>query len=364
MSQTYYTILSISPTATAQEVKTAYKQLALKYHPDRNPGNVWAEEQFKQINAAYQVLSNPGKRARYDMQLQYELAQRRLASQPTYYNPRYQQTREPAPVSERYYRNIQRENQKFSVRDWLITLAFIAGVILFSLAFKYVMDHIAGEDNYKTALTYLKHGKYTSAHSMFSETIHFIPDHAAAYQQRASIELDFYEDYDAAISDLNQAISLTTKEPIAKLYFMRGYSYKQLGKYDAAETDLNRAIELDSLQNEAYLRRGEVRLFYKQQYKAATADFTTFLKRPQSTKATVEALTYRGFGHYKQQNYTSAENDYRMGLALEKENGRLYYLLGRAEMAQQMPDSACQHLYKAYNLGYSAAILQIRDNCR
>lgn len=363
MNQTYYTILSISASATAQEVKSAYKKLALKYHPDRNPGNIWAEEQFKQINTAYQILSNPAKRARYDMQLQYELAQRRLASQPAYYNQRYQQTREPAPVSERYYRNIQRDKQKFSVRDWLITLAFIAGLVAFSLVFKYVMDHIAGEDNYKTALTYLKHGKYTSAHSMFSETIHFIPDHAAAYQARASIELNYYEDYKAAINDLDQAIAHTEK-PTARLYFMRGYSYKQLGNYNAAEADLNKAIELDSQYSKAYLSRGEVRLFYKQQYRAAIADFTNYLKQPQNKKLNIEALTFRGFGHYKQQNYTSAENDYRMGLTLDKENGRLYYLLGRVELAQQKQDSACAHLYKAYSMGYTGASLEISQSCK
>lgn len=62
----YYKTLGVARNATADEIRSAYRKLALKYHPDRNPGNKAAEEQFKEINEAYQVLSDPQKRARYD----------------------------------------------------------------------------------------------------------------------------------------------------------------------------------------------------------------------------------------------------------------------------------------------------------
>ena len=62
----YYEILEISKTATEVEIKKAYRKLAMKYHPDKNPGDKEAEEKFKQINEAYEVLSDPEKRARYD----------------------------------------------------------------------------------------------------------------------------------------------------------------------------------------------------------------------------------------------------------------------------------------------------------
>ena len=62
----YYKTLGITRTSTKDEIKRAYRQLALKYHPDRNPDNKHAEEKFKEINEAYQVLSDPEKRARYE----------------------------------------------------------------------------------------------------------------------------------------------------------------------------------------------------------------------------------------------------------------------------------------------------------
>ena len=62
----YYKILGVERSATADEIKRAYKKVAIKYHPDRNPGDKEAEEKFKQAAEAYDVLRDPDKRARYD----------------------------------------------------------------------------------------------------------------------------------------------------------------------------------------------------------------------------------------------------------------------------------------------------------
>ena len=66
MSQNYYQTLGIPETASAEEIKAAYRKLAMKYHPDRNPGDPTAKESFKNITAAYDILSDPEKKRQYD----------------------------------------------------------------------------------------------------------------------------------------------------------------------------------------------------------------------------------------------------------------------------------------------------------
>ena len=62
----YYEVLGVAKTASAEEIKSAYRKLAMKYHPDRNPGDKAAEEKFKEAAEAYDVLHDPEKRQRYD----------------------------------------------------------------------------------------------------------------------------------------------------------------------------------------------------------------------------------------------------------------------------------------------------------
>ena len=62
----YYEVLGLKKGASEDEIKKAFRKMAMKYHPDRNPGDKKAEEKFKEVNEAYSILSDPDKKAKYD----------------------------------------------------------------------------------------------------------------------------------------------------------------------------------------------------------------------------------------------------------------------------------------------------------
>ena len=131
MHLNYYNILGVSASATIREIKLAYKKLAIQYHPDKHQGNTFFEEKFKQVNEAYQVLSNPNKRAAYDLKLQY-LLQLKLRQQAVNQQYRYQgPVRRPSSVSERHYRPIPKS--RFIRKDYYIVAAIFSGIIIFSI---------------------------------------------------------------------------------------------------------------------------------------------------------------------------------------------------------------------------------------
>ena len=95
----YYSILGLTESASQEDIRAAFKQLALKYHPDKHQGDPLMEERFKEVNEAYQILSNPYEKARFDIKLKYgQRTQPEYSSyspppppRPTYKRPNYKE---------------------------------------------------------------------------------------------------------------------------------------------------------------------------------------------------------------------------------------------------------------------------------
>lgn len=101
----YYHILRLTEDASPEDIKAAFKKLAVQYHPDKNPDNYEMEERFKEINQAHQILSDPYEKARFDLQLQYQrFSNARPDPQPPYTyhrRPQYAPRRSRGKVTDR-----------------------------------------------------------------------------------------------------------------------------------------------------------------------------------------------------------------------------------------------------------------------
>jgi curved DNA-binding protein CbpA len=130
----YYQLLGIKQNATSTEIRTAYKKLAMLYHPDRNPGNQEAEELFKLINEAYHVLADPQKRQIYDLGISYPQHTYHSSAHDTsaywrqYHRQRYEQWRQTQQntyqFDKRYFKI-----QALAIGVFVVIAGFCFGII-------------------------------------------------------------------------------------------------------------------------------------------------------------------------------------------------------------------------------------------
>ena len=122
----FYEILGLDQSADSTAIRTAYKRLAMQYHPDRNPGNPQAEEMFKAINEAYHILSDPLKKSRYDS---------RFSSQTT---AAYEETQWREVQRQKYARWQQAQQKRYSFDAHYFKiqgLAFLVFIIMSGISF-------------------------------------------------------------------------------------------------------------------------------------------------------------------------------------------------------------------------------------
>jgi curved DNA-binding protein CbpA len=257
MANNYYQILGVSQSASLQEIKTAYKSLAMKYHPDRNPDNPQAEEQFKKINEIYQTLSDEYKRMTYDYLLLYQsqnsiqFTNPQSTAQPysTPYNPAYQNSYsaqnndEPAQdISINTKRNI------LIFTFVSLILICISAVLLYRISKQMHEKRVLNQ-----AQQYLEEGDKLKALKNLNEILSQKPNQQLPLKMRASIHLE-YQNYWQAIEDYTRLIdTLNTKD--SSLYFNRGKACFYLNQYQAAKSDFDQAISLDGSQNIYFLYR-------------------------------------------------------------------------------------------------------------
>lgn len=250
----FYEVLGLPPTATAADIRTAYRRLALRWHPDRNPGDTAAEEQFKRLNDAYQTLGDVERRRQYDTLRWYAA----LGQAPPVVRPR-----DPAyrPRPQTSYRPPQpAEPTPPESRLWVRwALVFIIGIGLAMLA-KAPIDRWHGVREFREAERLLAEGDTTEALYQLSEAVFHQPDYANAYRLRGELLRQRVGSEHLAYQDLKQALKFSENDLDADLRFNLGLSCLKIGRLAEAEAHFTRALRLDPAFVRAYLARGLARL--------------------------------------------------------------------------------------------------------
>ncbi|UOQ73412.1 J domain-containing protein [Hymenobacter cellulosilyticus] len=379
MSLNHYQVLGVSATASAQEIKLAYKRLAIQFHPDKHGGSTQFEEQFKAVSAAYQVLSDPARRASYDHQLRaavlradeaHRQQQYRAQGQHVYGvpmpTPQPLRTRRPAGSTERHYQTISKRRRKFTRRDYLLTTGLAVLLLLFIVSVKVTMDHVTAVSNYEDGLRAYAGRHWSTAHGFFSEALHFKPHYKEALQRRGEIEQLIYRNYKAARNDYRGALAeAEAPKDAAVLLYRLGQCQAELAQKDSAQRSLTHALALDSTLSGAWLARGELRLFELLQFEGAITDLSAGIRQRTAAGQVTSSkyLTYRGLAHYKLRDFGAARADYREVLVQNPKNGQVHFLLGRLAQQEGNSAAACEFFRRAIQLGYLYAGEALQQNC-
>lgn len=371
VSQNHYQVLGVAPTAPAAEIKRAYRQLVVKYHPDKHGGDVRYEDQFKAVAVAYRVLGDAGRRATYDFQLaqadrRLEEARRQQQHRPATQHvygvpmppPAPLRTRPPAGSRERHYQRIPRQRPGFNRRDWALTLLFLLGIVLFGLAVKVTMDRVTAASNYEDGLRAYGRGQLAAAYSFMDETLHFRPDYAPALRRRAELELLVNRDPRAARADFQAALLQSQPRRLtADMLYRLARCETDLGLPTAAELNFNRALVLDSTLSAAYLARGKARLLDLNQPEKGLADLDHGLAQRRRAGAATpwHYVQVRGLALTALGRYDSARTAYFQVLQARPRDGRTHFLLGRLAARTGDTAAACEFYRRALLLGYEYA---------
>ncbi|MEP0368632.1 MAG: DnaJ domain-containing protein [Cyclobacteriaceae bacterium] len=194
--QNYYILLEISESATQTEIKAAFKKLAVRYHPDKHAGDEHMAERFKEINEAYQVLSNPYEKARYDIKLTYGRSAETTAYEtPT--RPAYK------PIPKQYRRNYSeakvdwRENWIATAYAFIFTF-IVASVVMLAIFIKNFYDEKQHEElllerrqRFEVAVENFRMGQIEDALLAFNE----LTPHMKEEEDMASYTTEIYSDF-------------------------------------------------------------------------------------------------------------------------------------------------------------------------
>lgn len=365
--------MEISEQATDLEIKKAYKKKAIQFHPDKNLHNPNAEEQFKAINTAYQILSNSFKKAEYDFQFQQFKIQQTQARQfqnqqantytrsaterPTYRRtPPNPNRNYAAPASEPYIAPVSNKEIIYFAVGSILFIALVT--FLFTLYKNYNV-----EKNVSMAKSSYEVGDFIVA-SGYAE-VALQQDLKSLEAQKIYSKILFEQErYKDAIHHALKALKLS-KEYLPEMDLIVAKSSIELKIYTSAEYSLENILKLNPNDYSANFMMGKAKLKNLKSNKETLSDAIHYFNvaiELDSTNSEVHLL--KGIALFKSAKYKEANSSYLKAREIDENNALIYHYMGVNELAfYQDTLKACNLFSYARNLGILESDSYIRNYC-
>ncbi len=362
MPENYYHILGLDSSTSQAGIKAAFRKLAKKYHPDKNPNDPSLEIKFKRINEAYETLSNPDKKWIYDQKLAGK-------SQKTYTSPPSDfATSTPPEYSDRKS-TYKKRKAKYKANKITYTQGtlmfgkiFVLVLIMFVILFQVFLRYYTSLYNYNKGIEYIGIKDYSEALvSLNRAIVNFGAKSAEAAILAARIEIERKRNYKSAVEFCNQAFKhVEKKSDIAKIYYLRGLSLRKLGSYNNARNDLEKSISFNSQFDSAYYHLGELNSLVFRDYHTGIKNFGELLAVNDQFS---QAYFARGYCYQKVGKHQNAIDDLSAFLGLEANSAQAYYMKGLSELELDYKVMACIDFTIALEMGMTSVRRMIRINC-
>lgn len=390
----FYEILGLNQSADSTQIRTAYKRLAMQYHPDRNPGNPKAEEMFKIINEAYHILSDPLKKSRYDSRYNAQAA--------ATYTEAY--WREAKRQQYARWQQVQKKRYSFDKQYFKIQgLAFLVFLIMSGIAFGifHTADYIVSSRYEKIRLQ--NHKLIMEVNSLFvSGKIDEAIARIIALHEKEPLDFQFINARDSLVNELrtkagNHFVAQNFNEALALLIPLKKYEYPprvetlhkisvchyNLGSYEEALQSLK---QLHSLQpwsleliyqigmlNQQYLEDHEEARRYFMMGKKLFKDnlteiygeaFTVVMNPADVPDIYADIFVASANTNTEMKNYQEAVKDLNWAIYLRPQHSEPYKLRALAKIKAKGFSGICADLLQAKKLG-SEGITDLQNKyCR